>query len=417
MSRNRVYPLLIFLLLLCVQAIQGFAQDREYGPSDVPNVHLRDSTRYVSDPSGHFSSQELERIDAAAHRIWEKTTAEIAIVVLPGIEHNNPEDFTEKLFNRWGIGQKGQDNGLLILYVYTPGNRVLRFETGYGVEGILPDARCYEIQQRVMIPLIKEGKEAEAFVEALSVIEKDLTSEYGRGQGIQPQVLSQKSDGGWIHILLLYIGVCLALALVRIIVFRNEIKGKTPLQQHMLINQRKDFLGGCAFLFLPALYLISSWISIQKKRIKLSDCPYCKATDSVTLTKGSNALPYLDDLQRLEQKLQSRLYFHVQCKSCSYKETEGIDLYSPYQKCPNCNGRTLSRVRTQSLGYRGSVDTYQCAYCGHIQKQHRQKTSGLRSSGPIIGGGAFGGGSFGGGFGGGSFGGGSSGGGGATSRF
>lgn len=94
-----------------------------------------------------------------AHR--NNTTDEVAVVILPTIGSHaadaryTPKTFATELFNLWGIGQKDKDNGLLILMVMD--ERRVEFETGYGMEGILPDALCKRIQVEYMVPKFKQG--------------------------------------------------------------------------------------------------------------------------------------------------------------------------------------------------------------------------------------------------------------------
>src|SRR5690606_559921 len=64
-------------------------------------------------------------------------------------------DFAQRLFRYWGIGRASNDNGLLILFIKD--QRTIRFHTGYGIEGALPDVTCRRIQQQFMVPYFKEG--------------------------------------------------------------------------------------------------------------------------------------------------------------------------------------------------------------------------------------------------------------------
>lgn len=89
-------------------------------------------------------------IDSILSRLEDSTNAQVAVVALQSIGDALPKDFANALFKKWGIGYAGKDNGLLILFVFD--QRRVEFETGYGLEGLLPDATCGIIQREKMLP-------------------------------------------------------------------------------------------------------------------------------------------------------------------------------------------------------------------------------------------------------------------------
>ena len=84
------------------------------------------------------------------------------VAVVPSIGDADCFDFCHQLLNSWGVGQKGKDNGLVILLVTD--QRCIQFYTGYGLEGPLPDAICKRIQTRDMIPYLKDGHWSEGMI-------------------------------------------------------------------------------------------------------------------------------------------------------------------------------------------------------------------------------------------------------------
>ena len=84
-----------------------------------------------------------------------RTGAEVAVVVLPSIGDAVPKHFATALFEYWSIGQKGADNGVLVLHVLDL--RRVEIETGYGNEGPLPDVKCHWLIESVVIPAFKAG--------------------------------------------------------------------------------------------------------------------------------------------------------------------------------------------------------------------------------------------------------------------
>lgn len=77
------------------------------------------------------------------------------MVAVTGIEGGDCFDFAHRLGQETGVGQKERDNGLVILL--STDERCVQFATGYGLEGILPDAICKRIQNRYMLPYFKDN--------------------------------------------------------------------------------------------------------------------------------------------------------------------------------------------------------------------------------------------------------------------
>ncbi|MDE5750270.1 MAG: TPM domain-containing protein, partial [Duncaniella sp.] len=129
---------------------------RAVGVGDVPNVHVADRTRYVSDPSGILSPETRRALDAQLGDLWRATSAEVVVVMVDKIDDDmTPEEFATELFEKWGIGKSDKDNGLLILV--SRDDRAAQIRTGYGVEGIVPDVVAGRILRNEMFPRFREG--------------------------------------------------------------------------------------------------------------------------------------------------------------------------------------------------------------------------------------------------------------------
>ena len=142
--RNRLLGLLT--LLLCFVAA---AEAKVYKVEDVPMVHLSDRTRYVSNPDGILSSSTVATIDSMLLALEESTGIQVLVAVLGDIEGGDCFDFAYRLGKENGVGQKESDNGLVVLL--STGERCVQFATGYGLEGVMPDAICKRIQQQYMV--------------------------------------------------------------------------------------------------------------------------------------------------------------------------------------------------------------------------------------------------------------------------
>lgn len=170
--------LFIFLLL----PLQLLAV-KDYTTGTVPNVRLQDRYNHVSNPDGIINSQDAQRINQLLQIVEDSLGIEVAVVAIEGIGDNDARMFATELFQHWGLGKKNKDNGLLIQLVTEPSQRSVVFETGYGIEGILPDAICNRLQQRYMIPELKAGNYSAGMLKGVTALKDYLmASDYERGE-------------------------------------------------------------------------------------------------------------------------------------------------------------------------------------------------------------------------------------------
>ena len=171
---------ILCLLLACaLPALAG-----TYRPEQIPNVQRMDRQRYVSDPDGILSAEAVARIDSVCASLRERGLAQVAVVAVDDIAGGDTFSFAVELFRGWGVGSAKSNNGLGILLVKEL--REIRFVTGGGLEGILPDALCKRIQTTYMLPAFRAGNYSAGMVagiEAAATIleggEVDLSGDSG----------------------------------------------------------------------------------------------------------------------------------------------------------------------------------------------------------------------------------------------
>ena len=152
---------------------------------------------WVSDFADVIPESYQEKISSLVDELKSKTTAEIAVVTVPSLEGETVEMYANKLFKAWGIGDREKDNGVLILLAVR--ERKIRIETGYGVEGILPDGRVGGIMDQYMVPYLKSGDYGNGLymgsAAVASVIAEDAGVELSGGLSVssRPQ---PRGDGG-----------------------------------------------------------------------------------------------------------------------------------------------------------------------------------------------------------------------------
>jgi len=143
-----------YILLLLSLAAFMTAAAKTYRVADVPNVQTSNRYRFTSDPEGILSAEAVAAIDSICYDLRHRGIAQVAVVALPDIEGGEVFDFAYELFSSWGVGRRSDDNGLGILLVRD--RHEIRFLTGGGLEGVLPDAVCKRIQMQYMLPAFRE---------------------------------------------------------------------------------------------------------------------------------------------------------------------------------------------------------------------------------------------------------------------
>ena len=126
---------------------------RPYGVEEIPNVQVGNRYRFTSNPDGVLSPSAVAEIDSLCYSLRHRALAQVAVVAVEDIRGDDLFSFAHTLFSQWGVGRADSDNGLGILLVVD--RREVRFVTGPGLEGVLPDALCKRIQMRYMLPYFR----------------------------------------------------------------------------------------------------------------------------------------------------------------------------------------------------------------------------------------------------------------------
>jgi len=122
----------------------------------------------VNDFAGVIPAQYAGPMENLAREVLEKTGTAIVVATVKTVGDNDPNDYANRLYQAWGIGKKGEDKGILIFLAVK--ERRIRIETGYGVEGILPDGLVGEILDRHAIPWLKKGDYGQGLAEAMTAV-------------------------------------------------------------------------------------------------------------------------------------------------------------------------------------------------------------------------------------------------------
>ena len=432
--------LIIFINYIIITGLSG--QSLEEVIASIPNPRIK--YQWIHDGPELLGSRYSE-INSLIDGLEKETSAEIALVIMPSIGENIPKEFATELFNTWKIGKKGKDNGLLIVHILD--QRRIEIETGYGMEGIMPDVKCKWIIDEIMTPFFKAGSFSDGHLEAVKAVVRGIENpDINRdtlvsGVTLKPGVnvdkvkieelkLVERKPSVppeyffviigffiWMIVLLVYISKSVLKASPSL---RYDYIKKTALYQNMgsiILGMGLCFILAiyhALLLLLAPLILIGLAIAtyklrekwLAKLRTEVWICSVCGKPMTRLSEKADDA--YLETGQIAEEALDSLDYDVRVCK-CGEVEKEVYPGKRPAAKCGKCGYKTFrekgSRIIKNSTSYSSGLSEhdFQCAHCGYeetieriIPVRRSSSSSGGRS-------GSFGGGSSGGGGAGGSY--------------
>lgn len=116
---------------------------------------LPKSTAFVTDKANVLSRDEIQLLERRLRALNDSTSNQIAVVLIPTLDGQDLEDYANKLFRTWGIGQKKKNNGVLILAAIN--DRKIRIEVGYGLEDAIPNSAAAAIIDKDIKPAFKNA--------------------------------------------------------------------------------------------------------------------------------------------------------------------------------------------------------------------------------------------------------------------
>ncbi|HLX82910.1 MAG TPA: TPM domain-containing protein [Terriglobales bacterium] len=159
--------------LLSIAAVLGILLGVVASVAAEPIASLR-ATNYVNDFAGILDAATQARLNDLCHQVEQKAQAQIAVVTVKSLDDQDPVSYAVALYQKFGIGTKGKDRGVLILLATA--DRKYQIQVGYGLEPILPDGKVGGFG-REAVPLLRAGDYAGAVtlmtVRVASVIAQD----------------------------------------------------------------------------------------------------------------------------------------------------------------------------------------------------------------------------------------------------
>lgn len=323
--------------------------------ASIPNPRVRNGT-WVTDTSATLDPGVVARLNERAAAFERDTTSEIAIVVIRSLDGLTIEEASVKLFQMWGIGKKNRDNGLLFLW--STGDRRVRVEVGYGLEGALPDGKVGAILDQYVIPRFKANQFGQGVldgVDALIAVARN-----------QPLALASPSTSSY--------------------------------------DGAKRWPDWLPLLGVPPIGLVGLVGFRKWRRLRPRRCPQCQSR--MTRLDETQDDEHLSKGELAEENIGSVDYDVWQCPSCAHHFTLRYAKWlSKYGECPQCHNRTLLRteatIEAATTSHSGTARvTENCGFCTFTRSFEKTLPQISESSSSSSGGGgssSFGGGSSGGG--------------------
>ncbi len=135
-------------------------------------IKFPELTGRVVDDANMLSPEQKADLTTRLKALQDKNGRQLVVVTLPSLQGQDIQDFGYQLGRKWGIGQKGQNNG--VLFIIAPSERKVRIEVGYGLEPILTDALSSQILQAAVLPKFRSGDMPGGIVDGATALSEQL---------------------------------------------------------------------------------------------------------------------------------------------------------------------------------------------------------------------------------------------------
>lgn len=187
---------LIMIFILCVLYLAGIAQDFPAKPG-----------KLVNDYTNTLSSSQLQQLENKLIAFDDSTSTQIAIAIVKSIRDYDINEYTLELGRRWGVGNSDKNNGIMI--VVALGDRKISIQTGYGLEGVLPDVYAKRIIETEIKPHFKNGNYYAGLEAGTDAIIRYTRGEYKNDQS------GNKGGGGIPSVFIILVIIAIIIIILR----------------------------------------------------------------------------------------------------------------------------------------------------------------------------------------------------------
>lgn len=162
----------------------------------------------VSDYTGTLTPEETQQLERKLLAFEDSTSTQIAVAVIKSTEGYDIADYAVRLAQKWGVGNKKYNNGILLLVALQ--DRTVDIRTGYGVEGAIPDIIAHRIIQNEIVPAFRKQQYFSGLDNATNAIIAYTKGEYKA----DPRARGKEKDGGGVPVIVIIIIVIVIISLI-----------------------------------------------------------------------------------------------------------------------------------------------------------------------------------------------------------
>jgi uncharacterized protein len=182
--KNRIYLKSLVSVVILVTLFSYIISAQDFPEKPVP-------PRLVNDFAGLLTSQESNSLEGKLVAYNDSTSTQIAIVTISDLQGYDIADYAQRLAEKWGIGQKGLNNGIIVLVkpkTSESSRGEVNISPGYGLEGVIPDLVCSQIIDNEILPEFRNGNYYQGLDNATSTLMSLASGEfpadqYGKSKG------------------------------------------------------------------------------------------------------------------------------------------------------------------------------------------------------------------------------------------
>jgi uncharacterized protein len=300
-------------------------------PGQIPNPR---PSGWATDLTGRLSDETIEQINAIGEDVSRDLGSQLAVVAIRSTDGRAPRAFATELFNRWGIGRRDEDDGLLILVALE--DRKAEIVLGDGIDDPDRVAASRRIMDGTMLPLFRSGDPEQAVLRGARRCAVEIL-------GLEPPS---------------------PILPARLPVARGgRERGGHP-------------WGGVLGYALGLLGAAGSWVGLRHHlRYRRRNCPECSSP--MTLLDRAEGVAHLAPAERAEHRLGSVSHDVWACSSCDQVlKRPYASMFSKYALCPACSARTLIEIRSTIRGATRSSAGLEriedrCNHCSYKEVRER----------------------------------------------
>jgi uncharacterized protein len=178
----------MLFLALMLQAAAATARD-------IPSLSAR-----VNDYAAMLSPATRQQLESVLAALEKEESTQLAVLTIDSLQGENLEEFSLKVVEKWRLGQKGLDNGALLLIAKN--DRKLRIEVGYGLEGVLTDLTSGRIIRNIITPQFKNGNFDQGVIDGVSAMIAAVRGEFSAQTAVSSAKRSADDISGFVVFLL-----------------------------------------------------------------------------------------------------------------------------------------------------------------------------------------------------------------------